>query len=611
MKNLNLIAEELFNKIRGRFPSITIGNENGEVTNVPSEARFYDFEYKESARTLGKISVTLTDSSVTVMYSNDFVTNEDQLTKDKWYNFLRELRSFAKKRLLNFDARNITKTNLDTRDYKFLATTRLGDITMESKMYGTNKTSYQNVGNARVTIKHSKPVNTESATGRIQNVSAIYIESAEGERFKYPIKHLNGARAMARHVSEGGKPFDEFGQHITGLSEELGKLKKFKSYVNRSSVMAEGLGGYVDVVNERISEVKKTVERLQKESFYKEAFDGFETPILEDVPSDVAENWIDQLTVKQFNEELKDVFPYIYRLIGEATRAKELNPDDLLGEVDDVYPPRGDMEMDPSNMRQAEQDYIYTVKPGDTVYNIAQKLGISVDDVVEINGLNDPRQIRAGQQLRLPGNPNAERIGAGGTRELGPDGQMTGSTRGINPDRSFEEHMNSLMGQFGEADDVDEAAKKGLYYYVNKRKKAGTSRSKNNPKAPSDQDWKNAAKTAKEGIASVNVAGQNKMNGKKKPTEKEGKTPLPEFILSYFDRNSGQFPKGETAILTMVEKDYGEQFITPAKQFIEMINNRIAEMHGYRDTDTTVTGQFQHNNELNSIKNLAGLIKTG
>lgn len=44
---------------------------------------------------------------------------------------------------------------------------------------------------------------------------------------------------------------------------------------------------------------------------------------------------------------------------------------------------------------------------------------------------------------------------------------------------------------------VDEEEKKGLYYYVNKRKKAGTSRSKDNPKAPSEQDWKDAAKTAK------------------------------------------------------------------------------------------------------------------
>lgn len=51
-------------------------------------------------------------------------------------------------------------------------------------------------------------------------------------------------------------------------------------------------------------------------------------------------------------------------------------------------------------------------------------------------------------------------------------------------------------------DKVDEAAKHGLYYNVNKRKKAGTSRPASSPKAPSAQAWKDAAKTAKkEGVA--------------------------------------------------------------------------------------------------------------
>jgi hypothetical protein len=44
---------------------------------------------------------------------------------------------------------------------------------------------------------------------------------------------------------------------------------------------------------------------------------------------------------------------------------------------------------------------------------------------------------------------------------------------------------------------VAEAVKHGLYYNVNKRKAAGTSRSASNPKAPTDQAWKDAAKTAK------------------------------------------------------------------------------------------------------------------
>jgi len=42
-----------------------------------------------------------------------------------------------------------------------------------------------------------------------------------------------------------------------------------------------------------------------------------------------------------------------------------------------------------------------------------------------------------------------------------------------------------------------EEAKHGLYYNVNKRKKAGTSRPASSPKAPTAQAWKDAAKTAK------------------------------------------------------------------------------------------------------------------
>jgi hypothetical protein len=83
--------------------------------------------------------------------------------------------------------------------------------------------------------------------------------------------------------------------------------------MGRSSVMAEGLNDYLDAVNERITTVKSAIHGLQRETYYKEAIAGFTVPVMEEVPSDVAENWIDQLTIRQFNEELKDVFPYIYR----------------------------------------------------------------------------------------------------------------------------------------------------------------------------------------------------------------------------------------------------------------------------------------------------------
>ena len=158
MKNLDLISEELFNKIRRRFPSVTIGNMDGKVTNVPKDARYFDFDYKEGNASLGKVSISVTDESIEVMYADNFVGEQDELTQQKWYDFLKELRQFSKKRLMKFDTRNINKSNLDRRDYEFLASNR-GDNTMsESKLYGTNKISYQKIGEARLMIKHTENV---------------------------------------------------------------------------------------------------------------------------------------------------------------------------------------------------------------------------------------------------------------------------------------------------------------------------------------------------------------------------------------------------------------------------------------------------------------------
>ena len=113
MKDLNKIGEDLFNKIRGRFQDVTIGDEAGTVTNEPKVARFFDFDYNG----LGKVSVSISeDEGLTVIYSKDFISNENEMTQDAWYEFLKELRVFSKKRMLDFDVRDITKSNLDKQD---------------------------------------------------------------------------------------------------------------------------------------------------------------------------------------------------------------------------------------------------------------------------------------------------------------------------------------------------------------------------------------------------------------------------------------------------------------------------------------------------------------
>ena len=726
MKNLNLIAEELFNKIRGRFPSVTLGDGEGKVTNVPTDARFFDFDYKEGDANLGKVSISLSENSVEIMYSDSFVSEQDEITKQNWYNFLKEIRQFSKKRLMTFDTRNINKSNLDKRDYKFLAQNRGEETMSESKMYGTNRVSYQKVDGARIVVKHNESINADIAGGRTRSIGKIYIESADGERFMYPFKHLSGARAMARHVAEGGKPFDEFGTHIVGLSEEMNKLRKFKSYMGRSAVMAESLAGYTSVVNDRIKSVKKTIESLQKPNYYAEAFGSFEAAVMEDVPDDVKENWIDQLTIKQFNEELSDVFPYIYKLVSEATKAKELSATDILGEEDGgIF--RAGMEVPqdvdgasagldksprptarPADLGNTQAADSYVVKPGDTVWSIADRFADSnydgdtkagAKDILKLNGIKDPRSLQPGQKLEIGyfmGDMNS-----GGTRGLPPGGFKSYESQ-------LEDGFDEMMGQFGEevvsefqalnSTPIDKTGRvQGTNIFIQRDGTQGSRPDTGYDENDPTMSAKIAAgeKAARGGgggggnasggqtpqggggggdlgdgfqSATVDVAGTkgvpavldtqsnlyilpNKgyvrspakfltiQNGKMDTAmnvgpatmkalqaagllesikeSNEQKTPVTEFVLSMFDRESGQFPKGETAILTAIEKDYGEQYINPAKAFIEAITAKYEELNAgpaiqeiefdEPTAGTMMEPTVEQDDELNSIRRLSGI----
>lgn len=44
----------------------------------------------------------------------------------------------------------------------------------------------------------------------------------------------------------------------------------------------------------------------------------------------------------------------------------------------------------------------YTLQAGDNLYMVSRKLEVSYNDLMQANGLNDPRQLRVGQKLKVP-----------------------------------------------------------------------------------------------------------------------------------------------------------------------------------------------------------------
>ncbi|MDE0653716.1 MAG: LysM domain-containing protein [bacterium] len=52
--------------------------------------------------------------------------------------------------------------------------------------------------------------------------------------------------------------------------------------------------------------------------------------------------------------------------------------------------------------REIGAQLVYEIQPGDTLFSIARQFGVSLDELVEINNIENPDLINAGQQLVIP-----------------------------------------------------------------------------------------------------------------------------------------------------------------------------------------------------------------
>ena len=142
------------------------------------------------------------------------------------------------------------------------------------RMTGSRKSSYQPLAdNVKIIVRHNKEVNEEVRGARSRNIHSILIQRGE-EKFKMAENNLSAARAMARHLHNGGETFDEIGEAITEMSREFKKLKEFVNYVRKAKLVNETNEEFVTMAMENINTIKTSFKRLSGVKSYANAVES-------------------------------------------------------------------------------------------------------------------------------------------------------------------------------------------------------------------------------------------------------------------------------------------------------------------------------------------------
>ena len=318
MREVNKIAESLFEKIRDRFEDVSLGDENAKATQDPESARFFNFDYVVDDQNYGNITLSIIDeTSLKVYFSKNISHNLEGEERKRWYAFLRELREFAKRNLLSFEPRDITRSTLKHRDVQQVSkadsTYSKDEVIGEGRMYGTSRSSYENDGNVKLIVRHTGQVDPERRGDRSRKIKSIYVETAEGERLKLPHNSLRYARAMARHVSEGGSLMDDFGQHITRIAEECGKLRPFKSAMRRRTFEDSETQEMVEAAFEYHGLLNNTLKKISGRKGYaacKESFQMDEETLMDDFDAD---SMRERFVKRTYNDATDSALPIVQK----------------------------------------------------------------------------------------------------------------------------------------------------------------------------------------------------------------------------------------------------------------------------------------------------------
>lgn len=288
---------------------------SGKSVTDPSEAELFSFDWKTDTHNYGTVVVLIgQDNNLDVYFGDNLGRTMESDDKKQWYDFLLQMKNFATRH--NFHS--FKPQNLNRLKYTMQGIAAIKEGLFEG-YYGTRKVSYNDrPKNTRIVIKHSKQLSEGDA--RFRNIEAIFIENASGERFRLRTNKLLEARAQARHVSEGGNPYDPLGQHISTLVEELVVLNRFRR-ASQGRVFKGATAKLVERANEHYTALHHQLKSIAGQRGYQQFHESWNPSVITEQETTVDE--IKTMFIENsLDSRIEDALPILAKL--QETTMKEV-----------------------------------------------------------------------------------------------------------------------------------------------------------------------------------------------------------------------------------------------------------------------------------------------
>lgn len=318
-KSNESINRELFDLLSTRGYRPTMLDTSGKEIPVPEEAEVFQFNFIKDEVDYGVVTISIDGLHKLVIYFNDKIADSEKETSDtddvSWYRLLNHLKRFAKNRQLSFQVKNTDHLKHDMAKRDHMKKLDEGYYPM-----GKNKSYSDAVPQVKIVIEHTR--NIVEGEQRYRNVARIFVENTDGERFLLPTTKPGIARVYARHIAEGGTPYDDRANHITALVEDYNKMAGFvratrNGQFNESAqrLVLEGANHYANL--------RETLSRMAGSRGYNAYFESWTPSLMED---EVEETNLNELFVQEtLDPRIESVMPILSKLQKNLGEMKEVD----------------------------------------------------------------------------------------------------------------------------------------------------------------------------------------------------------------------------------------------------------------------------------------------